>query len=61
MTKYNFKKKFKFNDPNLSEFFVKNGYVVLKDLFDKKKINALANFCKKKIEKLEILYKKKKN
>lgn len=60
MIKYNFKKKFKFNDPNLSDFFVKNGYVIIKNLFEKKKINNLSNFCKGKIRQLELLHKKKK-
>jgi hypothetical protein len=38
MIKTNFKKKYKYNDPALVEFFVKNGYVIIKDLFDKKRI-----------------------
>tara|TARA_B100000787_G_scaffold59050_1_gene43052 strand:+ start:249 stop:1136 length:888 start_codon:yes stop_codon:yes gene_type:complete len=60
MIKTNFKKKYKYNDPALVEFFVKNGYVIIKDLFDKKTINSLSNFINSKIKQLEKLHKKKK-
>ena len=52
MIKTNFKKKYKYNDPALVEFFVKNGYVIIKDLFYKKTINSLSNFINSKITQL---------
>jgi ectoine hydroxylase-related dioxygenase (phytanoyl-CoA dioxygenase family) len=56
----NFKKKYRYNDPNLPDFFVKNGYVIIKGLFDNKTIKELLNFCKNKIFQLEKLHKNKK-
>ena len=60
MTKINFKKKYKCNDPAMIDFFVNNGYVILKDLFDKKTIKSLSIFCNEKLNQLEKLRKKKK-
>lgn len=56
----NYKKKYLHNSKKLKEAFIKNGYVVIKNIVDKKIVNKLYNFCDKKIKKLEILSKKKK-
>ena len=60
MKKINFKKKYRYNDPALVDFFVNNGYVILKDLFDKKTIKSFSIFCYDKLNQLEKLHKKKK-
>ena len=56
----NFKKKFAYNDPDLREFFVKNGYVIIKNLIDRKIIDKLSTYCWSRIKKLKKLSKKKK-
>ena len=35
MIKIKFKKKYKYNNPALDEFFIKNGYVIIKDKLKK--------------------------
>ena len=56
----NFKKKFAYNDPDLRDFFVKNGYVIIKNLIDRKIIDKLSTYCWSRIKKLKKLSKKKK-
>lgn len=60
MTKYNLKKKFNYNDKELRKFFVENGYVIIKNIIDKKTVEDLLNYVKKSIKTLENLSKKKK-
>ena len=60
MVNFNLKKKHKVNDPDLSNFFVMNGYVIIKDLFDKNLLNELYKTCNIYLEKLNNLYLKKK-
>jgi len=56
----NFKKKYNHNSKLLKDAFIKNGYVIIKNIIDKKTVNKLFNFCEKKIKKLENLSNKKK-
>lgn len=58
MTDY--KKKYSFKSNSLQDAFIRNGYVIIKDVIDKKIVNKLYNFCKDKMKKLENLSKKKK-
>lgn len=58
MTDY--KKKYSFKSNSLQDAFIRNGYVIIKDVIDKKIVNKLYNFCNDKMKKLEYLSKKKK-
>ena len=43
----NFKKKYNHNSKLLKDAFIKNGYVIIKNIIDKKTVNKLFNFCEK--------------
>ena len=55
-----YKKKHKFNSPDLAKNFVNNGYVIISDAVDKKIFNEIIKIFEKSFKKLKILSRNKK-
>ena len=60
MNVMNLKKKFNYSDPKIKNFFIENGYVIIKNLIDRKIVNKLSFFCWSKLKHLQKLSRKKK-